>query len=108
MHVIPFRYRQASAKLERLDLGIYQLKNVWSHARRMGDGRGVMERVASYADRHNLILVLVAQQYGNPNSPGLNNKQLEEFYAKFGFEKQPDQGKPTRMIRYPNQKGSTP
>lgn len=61
--------------------------------------------IIDYADKNGLTLHLMAQAYGHPTSTMLDNKQLEEFYTKFGFERDPNQPQlsrfPIGMIRHP-------
>lgn len=99
--VVNLKYSQASAKLSRLDADLYSLSNVWSQSPGQGHGRGIMEKVIHFADKHGLTLVLMVQQYGQPGSGRLSNEQLEQFYSCFGFLKHPNSTRPTTMYRRP-------
>lgn len=56
-----------------------------------------MTQVMEVADREQLILVLTARQYGNPQ--GMSTAQLVTFYESFGFEK----NGPQMMVRRPHE-----
>lgn len=108
MAVISFTHGKASAKLIFIERGVYNLTNVWTDTqdRNKGYAKGVMQKVISYADEHQLTIRLQAQRYGKVTDPALDNSDLEAFYSKFGF-KTTDRA-PIRMIRLPSQKIHAP
>lgn len=99
-----FSYGKASAILEELEPGkLYSLRNMFSRTRGQGHANGVMDRIVEYADKNNSTIILVIQRYGYNDHKALNNKQLEEFYRKFGFVKDTEKDETflTHMTRYP-------
>lgn len=99
---IIFRHDSASAVVRCLSDGIYTVTNVWSEKPGQGHASAVMKDLASWADRNRVILLLVVQAYGPPDR--LSNRDLEVFYEKFGFCRQPEFPRPPhRMIREPSQ-----
>lgn len=102
MKAMTFRYGQASAYIFPLSDDVYAVSNLFSRARGQGHAKGVMQQVIDYADTYDITLRLIAQRYGNPMHPALDNPQLIEFYGNFGFEKE-GESKPITMVRHPSQ-----
>ncbi len=100
MKAIKFQEGGASVTLMPLDRYLHGLQDLYSNERGKGHAKRVMQKAVEYADTHRVTLFLVAQEYGRER--GLNNVQLEEFYNKFGFEKDIRSARPVRMVRYPS------
>lgn len=103
MASIRFKHGKASAQLVSIDESRYKLSDIWTEvdSRNQGYAKGVMRKIISYADAHNLTLLLMAQRYGKASDPALENKELEMFYKKFGFRT--TARAPIRMVREPSQ-----
>ena len=63
--------------------------------RRQGYARQLMEWLCALADKHQITYFLVADK--ERNEGGMSNKQLQDFYASFGF-----------VRKYPNAKANNP
>lgn len=100
MKAIKFAEGGASANVMPLDRYLHGVQDLYSYERGKGHARRVMEKIVAYADEHRITLFLVAQEYGRER--GLDNVQLEQFYSKFGFEKDIRSARPVRMVRYPS------
>lgn len=96
---IKFNYEFATARLTIWDNGVAFVSGVHSRVRGKGHATKVLSDIIDYADAQGLTLQLHVQQYGPPQDT-LNNKQLEEFYGKFGFVTVPDSGRPILMERF--------
>lgn len=94
-------YKSASAKLIRNLNDTWTLKNVWSAEIKRGHGTGLMYAVENFADEMQVEVRLLVIPYGRSDGSGMNRKQLEEFYGKFGFEVGND-FLPRMMFRKPN------
>lgn len=83
-----FRYQGASAKLHPIDVEgrLYEIRNLWSRAPRMGHAKEVVQMIVDHADQYGWTLQVVAQQYGRLDSRGMTNRELVSFYESFGFE----------------------
>lgn len=101
MTTIRFWHGKASATLVHINRDLYHLGDVWTEVedRNQGYAKGVVKKVVDYADQNNITILLRAQRYGKATEPALDNRQLEEFYAKFGFEVTDRQ--PVKMVRRP-------
>lgn len=102
MTTVVFKHGQATVDFVVLSKGMAALSGLWSGTPGLGHGRAVMEKAVDYADAHGMTVRLLVARYGDPHHNALTNPQLEEFYAKFGFEKQTTR-RPVLMIRYPSQ-----
>lgn len=102
MKIVKFQHETASAHLTYVDRRVVVLNNLWAEERGSGHATGLLNEIIGYADAKQLTILLVAQRYGNPNRSALNNTQLEQFYAKFGFEQHGTQKRPVMMRREPN------
>lgn len=91
----------ASAVLTEIAKGCYSLSSVYSKRLGQGDGRRLMEEITDYADERGAEISLVVKRYGYPRGEGLNNRQLVEFYQKFGFQLDSTYGDGThkKMVR---------
>lgn len=99
---IDFTYERASAKLEEIDLTLYSLRNVYCHERRKGYGNALLQQITDYADKKGITILLVAQRYGYKDQNGMTNKDLENWYKRFGFVTEPVSSKYlAHMIRHP-------
>lgn len=95
---ITLKYESASAILSMIHGDTAKVISVRSEQKGLGHGRRIMELVVEYAEAHGLDLWLEVQSYGRPR--GLDNKQLVEFYQKFGFHVAHNDGnKPIVMHR---------
>jgi len=95
-----FQHASATARLAIFPDGTALLSSLRSQARWRGHASGLMRDITSYADEHGLTIFLTVQAYGHPTN-GLNNRELEKFYERFGFVRDARFPKPPfRMIRY--------
>jgi len=76
-----------------------ELLHVPPALRREGRATRVMEAVCKTADLEGVDLFLIAAPLIN-HDPEMDSIQLEEFYARFGFEHVSD-GDEDEMVRYP-------
>lgn len=104
MKIVKFQHESASAQFQYVDKDVVFLNNLWSEERGQGHASELMNKIVTYADQNQLTIIIIAQRYGNPNRSALNNRQLEEFYVKFGFDYDGVQSRPSSMKRYPSQK----
>lgn len=96
---IHFKNCGASAKLERVDEGIYMLRNLWAKIRREGMATDILREINYFADQNDLIVLLVAQGYGRG---GPDNARLEALYRKVGYVRLGQPRGVRKMVRYPS------
>ncbi|OQA41235.1 MAG: hypothetical protein BWY50_01869 [Spirochaetes bacterium ADurb.Bin315] len=92
-----FIYESATARIRIFQPNQGVVTNVHAGHKRQGHGSKVMQLITEYADANQLNLVLIVQGYGRAET--MSNKELEAFYAKFGFAKVLDNKKPVTMKR---------
>jgi GNAT superfamily N-acetyltransferase len=100
---IKFKYRSARASISIIDNHIGLLGSVHAQERRKGHASGLMQQVVDYADQQGLQLRLVVQRYGHP-AETMDNHQLESFYGRFGFLRDPESSRPVTMTREAREK----
>lgn len=68
--------------------GAYAVHRLYVHpwARGRGWGRVLMEKLVGWADQHGQELTLYVSRIGKG---GLSNRELEDFYARYGFRRLP-------------------
>lgn len=93
-----FNKGKASARLTIFSDGVARLSSVLAREKGTGAGRAIMEQVCRYADENGLTLQLFVQRFGDPHE-GMSNKELIEFYKKFGFYVEEDGRLPVMMWR---------
>lgn len=98
-----FKNGIAAVKLAHMHDDRVMLSNLFSRIPGKGHGTDVMKKAVEYADQNGLTIVLVVGRYAYPDGRGLDNKQLVEFYKKFGFTVVEDGGLPIMMHRKPSQ-----
>lgn len=99
MQTLLFKHEGASAKLSFWATGEpWVLKDLWSDTPGEGHAKAVMEQIIEYADKENIAIQLIAQQYG-PIRHGMDTKDLVIFYQKFGFEFATSDKRSGRMVR---------
>lgn len=81
-----FVYESASATLKLISPRSAKLINLYSKNPGNGDATQVLHMVVEYVDQRGLDVFLTARRYGYNDSRGLSNRELVEFYKKFGFE----------------------
>lgn len=104
-HTKTVRHNGASVKLIQMDRRLYALSGLYSQRRRQGNASEVMWQACRWADEEKVILRLLVQRYGHPLHNSLDNVQLQAFYERFGFTRDPGQNTvryhPVSMTRYP-------
>jgi hypothetical protein len=96
-----FKYESADAVLViNEENRVAAVTNVFSRIHKQGHATGLMKLIVEYADAESMDLRLRAQQYGS--ATGLNNKQLVDFYKKFGFAREESDKPGFMMIRRHN------
>ncbi len=80
----------------------YTVASLLSQKRGQGHAKQIMTDVVNYADEHGYTLVLSVRRYHYKDSIALNDQQLEDFYAKFGFSRLGN-ARPIFMLRPPSQ-----
>lgn len=102
-HIIKFKNEFASAEVYLMENGKARIRSVYSTKRKKGYASSILQEVVDYADEKELNLYLVVQRYGRPTN-ALSNDELEQFYAKFGFERLKHKGHFVMMCRTWSQK----
>lgn len=92
-----FSFNHACVARARISLDTYELSELWVdfNHRRRGLGRRMMKLVCDEADREGAVLKLMAAG----DTSAMTTGQLEMWYARFGFVRQPD----VWMVRQPRQ-----
>jgi GNAT superfamily N-acetyltransferase len=83
-----FKHGQATCRLIMDSDGTAILKSVYSQHKGAGDATELLSQVVEFLEVNNLVCFLEARSYGTPGA-GLNNRQLQDFYSRFGFERDP-------------------
>lgn len=104
-----FKYGSARAKLYQLESDLFALSDLWSEERGKGHATKVLQQIVDFADMERVTIKLIVQPYGHPIATSLDNRKLEGFYQRFGFER--DEGgnpPPYTMTRYPSREKHAP
>lgn len=85
MYEIKIRYKSAGVTLVVWeDENTISVSSLYTEHRKRGHATGVMARVCTIADSLGSNLVLRVAPYSD--HPRLDQRQLKEFYKKFGFQ----------------------
>lgn len=101
---VTFTYRGAKVTLTYEDDYTAKLSALYSENRGKGEATAVMMEAMQFADKHGTALWLEVQRYGDWRN-SLDNKQLINFYGRFGFDLVEDDRQPPWMTREPLLKG---
>jgi GNAT superfamily N-acetyltransferase len=84
-----FKYKSATATVSVFAEKRCWVYNVQSDKRKKGHATGLMLKIVKWADKHGYDLKLTADAFGENSFK--KNKDLAEFYKRFGFtnEKNP-------------------
>lgn len=93
-----FHFNHVCVARARIDLVSYELSELWVdlHHRRRGLGRRMMKLVCDEADQECVVLKLMAAG----GSEAMSTKELEAWYARFGFAYEPGMNNGF-MVRFP-------
>lgn len=78
-----FKHKSATANVSVFYDGSCGVYNVLSAKRKKGHGTGLMKKIIKWADKHDLVLLITADAFGNDTFK--KNKDLAKFYRSFGF-----------------------
>lgn len=93
---------RAELRQHKNETSVYTLLRVYSEARGRGYASGLLQQLGMWADKNGKTLWLEVNQYAD--SEGMNNQQLEDWYARHGFIALPKtQAGHTIMIRNPRE-----
>ncbi len=95
-----FSYGEAQVTLVFEDDTLARLINLYSESRGKGEAKAVMAEATSFADKHGIALWLEAKRYGTPLG-SMDNRQLVNFYERFGFDIAEGRIQPYIMTREP-------
>ena len=85
MYEIQVTYKSANVTMVVWeDENTISVSSLYTEHRKRGHGTGVMARVCSIADALGQNLVLRVAPYSD--HPRMDQRQLKEFYKKFGFQ----------------------